>query len=429
MIDLVKLHIRGGNGGDGRISFRREKYIPRGGPDGGNGGNGGHVILRGTNQLSTLQHLTGLKEVSAIPGEPGTKRKRMGAKGQDVTIEVPVGTVVWLLGENEVSQHRRRRYGVDHLLGRDEVSFERFEIEKEGMHIDPRTPDVFEPILSEEAAEKLNIDEDTTNVKRKARLLKKVLAGSSDQLKDTDFRALPKQHVVEITEDGQEVVIAQGGFGGHGNHSFKGPARTTPLLAEFGTFGEHKVVLLEQLLLANIGFVGFPSVGKSTLLSVLTEARPKVAAYPFTTLEPQLGVLEYPDGSEKVIADLPGLVEGASEGKGLGYAFLRHVTHCQTLLFVLALEEGVVFDTSLTVAKKVKILLKQWDELQHELETYSPLLVDKNHLIGVNKSDLYDKELTTAITKAFAKRKLSKPLFFSAANREGTAELKQAFIQ
>jgi GTPase len=426
MIDLVKLHLIAGNGGDGRISFRRAKYIPKGGPDGGNGGAGGNIILRGTKRLTSLQDLTGLKEIKAEPGQNGGKQKRMGAKGADVVIEVPVGTIVWLLAENETSQRRHQRYGVSYLMGRDEINLEIYEV-PEGEGMPPRDYDDVEPILQEEAVLALDDqDEDTAAIlKREARLLKKTIASSSDRLAETDFRHLPKQQLVEITEDGQEVIIAQGGFGGHGNTSFKGPSRTTPRLAEFGSYGEHKVVVLEQRLLADIGLVGFPSVGKSTLLSVLTEARPKIAAYPFTTLEPQLGVMTAND-REMVIADLPGLIEGAHEGKGLGYAFLRHVEHCKTLLVVLALEESIVFDEQLTVKEKVKHLTLQLKELQRELNQYSQLLLEKKQLLGVSKADLYDQELQAGILKAFGKQQ---PILFSAATGAGIAELKQLLTQ
>ena len=427
MIDLVKLNLVAGDGGHGRVSFRREKYVPKGGPDGGNGGDGGSIIIRGTNNLSTLQELTGFKEIKAQAGQIGGKKKSFGNKGQNTIIEVPVGTVVWLLAENQVSQRRRQRYGVNYLMGRDEVYFQKYEVEYGESGIPHREPDLPEPILKEEAALKLeDKDQDTAAIlKREARLLKKVITSNSDQLPEVDFRRLPKQHVVEITEDGQEVIICQGGFGGHGNVSFKGPSRTTPRLAEYGTFGERKVVILEQRLLADVGFVGFPSVGKSTLLSVLTSANPKIAAYPFTTLEPQLGVMKVHD-QELVIADLPGLIGGASEGKGMGFAFLRHVEHTKVLLYVIALEEGVVFDDALSIDEKVALLLKQWQDLNQELSHYSELLLEKKQVVGINKADLYDEELRTAIRKAFKKHS---PLLFSSATREGLTELKQALVE
>lgn len=432
MIDLVKLHLAGGDGGDGRVSFRREKYIPKGGPDGGNGGNGGHLIIRGTNQFSTLQHLTGVRDVQAQSGNPGDKRKKQGLQGSDTVLEVPVGTVVWLLAENEVSRRRRERYGMGYQLGRDEVRLEKFEIEFDERGKTPRSPDQIEPILAEPNELQLpkdaeaGLDESTlTILKREARLLKKVISQSSESLKETDFRHLPKQHLIEITTDGQEVVICQGGFGGHGNTAFKGPSRTTPMLAEYGSRGERKVVILEQRLLADIGLVGFPSVGKSTLLSVLTDAHPKIAAYPFTTLEPQLGVMKLNE-KEVMVADLPGLIEGAHEGKGLGFTFLRHVEHCHLLLIVLALDEAVVFDESIKTKDKAKLLLQQWQGIRQELTAYGQLLADKRQIIGINKSDIYDVELRRTITQLFMDQTRQQPVIFSAATGEGIDQLKSA---
>ncbi len=270
------------------------------------------------------------------------------------------------------------------------------------------------------------------NLKRQARLLKKLLRRQSEQLREIDFKALPKQKIVEITEEGQEVVICQGGFGGRGNETFKGPANTTPMEAQYGSPGEVKVVVLEQQLLADVGLVGLPNAGKSTLVSVLTDARPKVADYPFTTLEPHLGVMQLdPDAArqqdkrEIVIADIPGLIEGASEGKGLGHTFLRHLEHCRTLIYVLYLPEEILFQTDLSIEERVAYLRQQFLELQHELKNYEPLLIEKPYLIALNKIDLYPAELRAAAQDLF-KSHDEQLLLISAATKEGIATLRKS---
>ena len=374
MIDLVKLNLRAGNGGNGKVAFRREKYVPKGGPSGGNGGDGGHIIIEGVDTLSSLHHLAGVKGYEAKAGQSGGNKKKSGSKGESVVIQVPVGTRVWLLAENEVSQKRRFRYSLDYTLNRDEVDFIHYYVEAAGSHAPAVDGGEILPILSKDEVEKLEAGDasgasdvsDASNVsgasdalRAQFKLLKKVLRQSSENLKDVDFRKLPKQQLVEITEPGQRVVVCQGGFGGRGNTTFKSSAKTTPLEADQGTPGEQKVVVLEQLLLADIGLVGFPNAGKSTLVSVLTSAQPKVGNYPFTTLEPHLGVMNLHD-QEVVVADIPGLIEGASEGKGLGHAFLRHVEHCRVLLYVLALSETVIFDEELSKVAKAKTLYQQF---------------------------------------------------------------------
>ena len=340
----------------------------------------------------------------------------MGAKGKDMVIEVPVGTRVWLLAENQVSEKRRKRYSLDYLLNRDDVDINKYYLEGEGQAVPAREKDEPVPVLT-----KKMVENGEDKIKRQARLLRQVIGDSSDSLKGFDFKQLPKQQLVEISAVGQEVVICQGGFGGRGNNTFKGPANTTPLEAEHGTVGEKKVVVLEQLLLADVGLVGFPNAGKSTLISVLTEARPKVGDYPFTTLEPHLGVMPL-KGKEVVVADIPGLIEGASQGKGLGHAFLRHVEHCRLLLFVLFLPEEIIFNEELGVTKQAKYLQDQFKKLEQELNNYSQELQAKHFLVGVNKIDLYSPELIKAIEKLFAKNK-QEIIFFSGVTKNGVEEL------
>ena len=405
MIDLVKLHLQAGNGGNGRVSFRREKYIPRGGPSGGNGGDGGSIVIQGVDNLSSLHHLAGVKGYIAKTGQAGGNKNKTGVKGESVVIKVPVGTRIWLLAENEISRTRRQRYSLDYKLNRDEVNIEKYYLVEAGEAAPKYDSSEVVPILT-----------DSEQLKEQYKALKKVIKNPTDTLKDVDFKKLPKQHLLEITAVGQEIILCQGGFGGRGNDAFKGPAKTTPMEAERGSAGEHKIVVLEQLLLADIGLVGFPNAGKSTLISVLTQATPKVGNYPFTTLEPHLGVMEIKN-KEVVIADIPGLIEGASEGKGLGHAFLRHVEHCSLLLFMLFLPEEAVFDDELSVAKKAQQIYDQFVKLRQELGDYGQELINKPYLIGVNKLDLYSVELVQAIKDIFAKNN-QEALLFSAATQE-----------
>jgi GTPase len=416
MIDLVKLHLQAGNGGNGRVSFRREKYIPKGGPSGGSGGDGGSIIIQGVNSLSSLHHLAGVKGYVAKPGQSGGNKKKTGVKADSIVIKVPVGTKVWLLAENEVSQTRRQRYSLDYKLNRDEVKIEKYYLTESGEAPPKYEIEEVRPILAK-----------SEQLQEQYQSLMDAIDSPIDSLKDVDFKKLPKQQLVEITSAGQEVTICQGGYGGRGNDAFKGPAKTTPMEAEKGSVGEHKVVVLEQLLLADVGLVGFPNAGKSTLISVLTKARPKVGDYPFTTLEPHLGVLEA-NGKELVIADIPGLIEGASEGKGLGHAFLRHVEHCSLLLFVLFLTEEAVFNEELDVAKKAEQIYDQFVKLHRELGDYGQELINKPYLIGINKLDLYSDELIQAVKDIFAKND-QEVLLFSAATQESIGPLLETLVK
>ena len=301
MIDLVKLILVAGDGGRGRVSFLRLRKVPKGGPDGGDGGNGGNVILRGNKGLATLKHFQGRVLYEAEDGIPGDKKKKIGPKGKNLVLEVPLGTSIGLTAENTIANKRRKFVGMNTLLKRDAVRIEKYHLEKEGAS------------LPEQHYQYIHVV-------------------NSDVVVETDVQEiLQATHkteplvIAEITEHGQEIVLCQGGFGGRGNERFKSSVNTTPLQAEFGSEGEKRAVVLELKLLADVGLVGFPNAGKSTLLSVVTKARPRIANYPFTTIEPNLGVISF-DGekrsddsknigtSEIVMADIPGLIEGASEG-------------------------------------------------------------------------------------------------------------------
>lgn len=396
MIDLIKLKLKAGNGGHGKIGFHREKYVPKGGPDGGKGGRGGNIILRMNPRMGTLHHLVGVKSITAQPGGNGGSKQQFGADAEDKVIEVPPGTLVWLLAENKISRKRRSRYGLDWKLKRSETPFQHYFIPEIGQPpLKPYEPDEMVPV-----AEDIDV--------------------SNSSLSSLQNYNLPQ--LIEINAENPEVIIVQGGYGGRGNESFKASTNTTPLEAEYGSPGEEKWVILELKLLADVGLLGFPNAGKSTLLSHLTHARPKIANYPFTTLEPQLGVVSFPGGGEAVMADIPGVIEGAHEGKGLGLTFLKHLEHCRVLVYVLALEEAVVFDETLNEVEKVKILETQFQAIQHELRSFNESFLTKKHILTINKLDIYSAELIDAIKTSFEKAG-HEALLISAATGEGMTEL------
>ncbi|MEX0684431.1 MAG: GTPase ObgE [Balneolales bacterium] len=279
--DYAKLYLKAGNGGDGSVHFRREKYIPKGGPDGGDGGRGGHIILRGNAQMNTLLDLRYKKYIKAKRGNHGEGGNRTGKDANDIILNVPLGTEAYQFGT-------RMRLG-------------------------------------------------------------------------------------EITEDGKELIIAKGGRGGLGNSHFKSSTNQTPRYAQDGEEGEENVVEIELKLIADVGLVGFPNAGKSTLLASLSAAKPKIADYPFTTLEPNLGVVTLPDNRSFVMADIPGIIEDAHEGKGLGIQFLRHIERNKVLLFVVNCMNNV--------EQEYKILL-------NELKAYRADLLDKPRVLAVSQMDL-----------------------------------------
>lgn len=315
-VDYVKIHTKSGNGGGGSTHFRREKYIPKGGPDGGDGGRGGHIIVRGNKQLWTLLHLKYHKHIKADHGVHGSGALKTGAQGKDSYIEVPLGTIA-----------------------------------KDG-----------------ETGEVL----------------------------------------FEITEDGEEQIIERGGRGGLGNNHFKSPTNQTPRYAQPGESGMEGWKILELKILADVGLVGFPNAGKSTLLSVLSAAKPEIGDYPFTTLRPNLGIVSYRDHRSFVMADIPGIIEGAHEGKGLGLRFLRHIERNSVLLFMIPAD-------STDIKKEYKILLK-------ELKKYNPELVHKTRLLAITKSDMLDELMMKQMTKLLPK---DLPVcFISAVAQTGLSEFK-----
>ncbi len=323
-VDYVKVYVTSGNGGKGSTHLRREKYVAKGGPDGGDGGRGGHVIIKGNKNLWTLYHFKFKKHFRAGHGEHGSKNRSTGADGEDVYLEVPLGTVV----------------------------------------------------------------------------------------RDTETNRI----LFEITEDGQEKIIAQGGKGGRGNWHFKSATNQTPRYAQPGLPGEEKRITLELKVLADVGLVGFPNAGKSTLLSVITSAKPKIADYEFTTLKPNLGIVKYRDFKTFVMADIPGIIEGAAEGKGLGHYFLRHIERNATLLFLIPADS--------------KDIVKEYNILLDELRRYNPELLDKNRLIAISKSDMLDNELKAELKEELDKVFTTTPyLFISSVAQQGITELKDKLWQ
>ena len=315
-VDYVKIFCRSGKGGAGSLHFRREKYIPKGGPDGGDGGRGGDIIMRGNAQMWTLLHLRYTKHLFAGDGQNGGQNQLTGASGKNVYIEVPLGTVAYRAEDHE-------------MLG-------------------------------------------------------------------------------EITEDKQEIVLLKGGRGGKGNAFFKSATMQAPKFAQPGEPSVEEWITMELKLLADVGLVGFPNAGKSTLLSVVSAAKPEIADYPFTTLVPNLGIVKYRDYKSFVMADIPGIIEGAAEGKGLGIRFLRHIERNSTLLFMVPANTD-------DVKREYEILLK-------ELTEYNPELLDKRRILAITKCDLADDDTIKNIKKHLPKK--IPHAFICSVTGQGIDELK-----
>ncbi|OAV68133.1 GTP-binding protein Obg [Bacteroidales bacterium Barb6XT] len=315
-VDYVKIYCRSGKGGRGSSHFRREKYIPKGGPDGGDGGRGGHIYLRANRNYWTLLHLKFERHVIATGGASGSGKRSSGKDGEDRIIEVPCGTVVY----------------------------------------------------------------------------------------DAETGA----YICDVTEDGQQVMLLQGGRGGLGNWNFRTATNQAPRYAQPGEPIRERTIIMQLKLLADVGLVGFPNAGKSTLLSVVTAAKPKIANYPFTTLEPNLGIVGYRDNRSFVMADIPGIIEGASEGKGLGLRFLRHIERNSVLLFMVPADTDDI--------------RKEYEILHNELVCYNPDLPDKRCVLAVTKSDMLDDELTRDLSADLPEG--LPHVFISSITQTGLVELK-----
>ncbi|MDA9327333.1 GTPase ObgE [Flavobacteriaceae bacterium] len=315
-VDYIKVYASSGKGGRGSAHLHREKFITKGGPDGGDGGRGGHIILRGSKDMWTLFHLKFKKHFRAEQGGDGSKSRSTGKDGIDVYVDVPLGTIVR--------------------------------------------------------------DSETSEI------------------------------IFEITENGEEKILLEGGMGGRGNWHFKSSTNQTPRYAQPGVDGLDGWYQIELKLLADVGLVGFPNAGKSTLLSVITAAKPKIADYAFTTLKPNLGIVDYREYKSFVMADIPGIIEGAAEGKGLGHRFLRHIERNSTLLFLIPADSDDIN--------------KEYEVLLNELRKHNPELLDKERLLAISKSDMLDDELQEEIKKEMPS---GVPfLFFSSVAQIGLQELK-----
>lgn len=315
-IDYVKIFCASGHGGAGSMHLHRAKYVPKGGPDGGDGGRGGHIVLRANKQLWTLIHLKYRKHVKADNGGNGQGGLRTGKNGEDIFLEVPVGTVA-----------------------------------------------------------------------------------KDAETGDTLF---------EMMEDGEERILCKGGRGGLGNNNFKTATNQTPRYAQPGEEGQEGWFILELKVLADVGLVGFPNAGKSTLLAAITAAKPKIANYAFTTLEPNLGIVRYYDDQSFVMADIPGIIEGAHEGKGIGIRFLRHIERNSVLLFMVSAEENDIGAS--------------YETLLNELREYNPELLDKGRVLAVTKCDLIDKDIEKELAPTLPKG--IPHVFISSVSGEGLKELK-----
>ena len=317
-VDYVKINVASGKGGKGSTHLRREKYVAKGGPDGGDGGRGGHIILKGNSQFWTLYHLKFKRHFKADNGGDGGKNRITGSNGRDIYIDVPLGTVV----KNSIDQ----------------------------------------------------------------------------------------KLLFEITKDGEEKIICEGGKGGRGNWHFKSSTNQTPRYAQPGIAKKEMQITLELKVLADVGLVGFPNAGKSTLLSVITDAKPKIGDYEFTTVKPNLGIVNYKDFKSFVMADIPGIIEGASDGKGLGHYFLRHIERNSTLLFMIPADSNNI--------------VQSYSVLLNELKKYNPELLDKSRLIAISKSDLLDSELEEEIASELVKSVNVPFIFISSISNVGLSKLK-----
>jgi len=315
-VDYIKVHAKSGSGGKGSVHLHREKYIDKGGPDGGDGGRGGHVIIRANREMWTLYHLRYKQHFKASEGGAGGKSRSTGKDGKDVYVDVPLGTII-----------------------RD---------------------------------------------------------GETDEI------------LFEVTENGEEVVLLKGGKGGRGNWHFKSSTNQTPRYSQPGIDGQDGWFRLELKILADVGLVGFPNAGKSTLLAAVTSAKPKIADYAFTTLKPNLGIVQYRGFRSFVMADIPGIIEGAAEGKGLGHRFLRHIERNSTLLFLIPADSD-------DIQNEYEILL-------NELRKHNPELIDKQRLLTISKSDMLDQELMDEIQAALPED--VECLFISSITQQGLVELK-----
>ncbi len=375
-IDQAQINVFAGHGGHGCVSFRREKFIPKGGPDGGDGGRGGSVIIRVQPRLLTLYDLRVKRNYRAENGRPGEGSQRFGRAGNDLVIEVPVGTQVYLVRDDTPEP--------------DNAPF----IDEDLRGYGDDTP----VIMSGKGGEVVMVYEAKDEV-------------FDDGDGDADSGGDEPTLLADLDHDGAELVVAQGGRGGKGNTHFKSSTMRTPRFSQPGEPGQSKVLRLELKILADCGLIGLPNAGKSTFISKISAARPKIAPYPFTTLTPNLGVLENDVGERMVVADIPGLIEGAHEGQGLGHQFLRHVERTRFLVHILSAED---LDEDSP--------WRGFDVVNSELEAFNSELAAKPQLQVVNKIDLLSEE-TLDLLRTRAGQDNRRIFFISALHGQGVAPL------
>lgn len=395
-VDEVKVYARAGHGGRGCVAFLREAFRPKGGPIGGDGGRGGSIILRADHDVTDLTNLHFTPHLRAEAGDPGMGKGMNGKAGTDLIIKVPRGTLVWRVKDAPDTANLLRP--------------------------DAPSPDDEEGSLSTESNESTGAQSRALPIGTAARPvihhaggapamevdLEQIEPGSGSDREVTDAEL-----VADLTDQDQELVLCKGGRGGLGNRHFATARRQTPRFAQPGEPGEEGTFRLELRLIADVGLVGYPNAGKSTLLTAISRARPKVAPYPFTTLHPQVGVVEYPDWHRVTVCDVPGLIEGAHRNVGLGHAFLRHISRCQAL--------AVILDMAGSDGRK------PWDDFRQivrELELYDPALLDRPRLVVANKMD---EPAAPGLLRSFKRRIPRTPVVsLAAAFDEGIDDFRKA---
>jgi len=376
-IDEIKIYARAGHGGKGAVAFRREAFVPKGGPAGGNGGRGGNVILRADHDLNNLIQQFYSPRLLAENGQPGMGKGMDGHAGKDLIVKVPCGTLVWKLRESDSAFSTASESGEEE--------------QPQALQLSSLHPPVIRHV---EGARAVEID-----------LAQESAASSGGPAADAEL-------IADLTQHGQEFVLCHGGRGGLGNRNFATARRQTPRFAQPGEPGQEGHFLLELRIIAEVGLVGYPNAGKSTLLSALSAARPKIAPYPFTTLTPQIGIVPYPDWFRLTLCDVPGLIAGAHRNMGLGHAFLRHIQRCKMLVILL--------DMAGTDGRE------PWDDykqLLSELELFDVALVERPRLVVANKMD---EPIAAENLKKF-KRKIrgKSPIPIAAAFGEGIEDFKK----
>jgi len=393
-VDEVKVFARAGHGGRGCVAFRREAYIPKGGPDGGNGGLGGDVILEASHDLNNLIEQYFNPRMLAQHGENGMGKGMDGKAGKDKIIKVPCGTLVWLLKDTTPKPELKPRKSKDKDAADEDGDGGESDDEGDSGAI-PSATDTRGLIRTSGGIRAMEID-----------------MSSADALKD-ELDSAKRELVCDLTTDGQRFVLCKGGRGGLGNRNFATSRHQAPRFAQPGEPGREGHYLFELRLIADVGLVGYPNAGKSTLLAAISHARPKIAAYPFTTLTPQVGIVEYPDFARLVVCDVPGLIEGAHNNVGLGHEFLRHIRRCKVLVLLLDM-----------AGNDGRLPWDDYRQLLGELEMYDPELVTRPRIVVANKMDEPHAE---ANLKSF-KRRIRKTtvLPISAAFDEGITGFRQA---